>query len=242
MTPDTTIMPKPGDDVWYFDTAAHFDEYQRGNPEVQPFEAKVDSVVGANCVNLEVSTPEGDTVSRSGVTLWQPAEEGKGFPNGPHARWPDDRVGELRAKMGSAERQADPLKAKLDTYQEAHVTDTNRTVPALKPEASELENGDRPLVGEVQAPGSTGIPGAGSVGHPEHGHPQAAPTDADLAASATGTQTGQDVNAQAADAIHSEVNAEAKKEAEAVAKDEKEKADKSAAQGNSNRNNPGRPL
>lgn len=245
MTPDTTIMPKPGDTVWYFDSAAHFDEFQRGNPEVKPYEAKVDSVVGANCVNLEVTVPgyEGGTVSRSGVTLWQPAEEGRGFPNGPHARWPDEKVGELRAKMnGLGTQNTDPLTAKLETYQEAHVTDTNRTVPALKPEASELENGDRPLVGEVQAPGSTGIPGAGSVGHPEHGHPNAAPTDADLTASATGTQTGQGANAAAGDAVHSEVNAEAKKEAEAVAKDEKEKADKSAAQGNSNRNNPGRPL
>lgn len=242
MTPDTTIMPKPGDTVWYFDSAAHFDEFQRGNPEVQPFEAKIDSVVGANCVNLEVSTPEGENVSRSGVTLWQPAEEGRGFPNGPHARWPDDKVGALRAKMGSAERQADPLAAKLETYQEAHVTDTNRTVPALKPEASELANGDRPLVGDVPETGNQNIPGAGSVGHPEHGHPNAKPTDADLTAATTTATDAKVDKGPAADAAHKEVNQAAKAEAEAVAKDDKEKADKDASQGNANRNNPGRPL
>lgn len=243
MTPDTTIMPKPGDTVWYFDSAAHFDEYQRGNPEIKPFEAKVDSVVGANCVNLEVRTPEGQSVSRSGVTLWQPAEEGRGFPNGPHARWPDERVGELRAKMqGSGHLGTDPLANKLETYQEAHVTDTNRTVPALKPEASELANGDRPLVGDVPATGNQNIPGAGSVGHPEHGHPQAAPTDADKAASATTATDAKVDKGPAADAAHKEVNQAAKKEAEAVAKDEADKAKTDASQGNSNRNNPGRPA
>jgi len=245
MQPETTIMPKPGDKVWYFDSAAHFDEYQRGNPEIKPYDATVDSVVGANCVNLEVTVPEDahgkvGTLSRSGVTLWQPAEEGRGFPNGPHARWPDDRVGQLRqAANPDGTIGEDSLAAKLATYQEAHVSDTNRTVPALKPEASELENSDKPLVGEVGFPGSTGGPGPGSVGHPEHGHPQAAPTTEDLQASATESKPADasDINAQ-----HSSVNEAAREEAKAVEKEEADKKATDESQGNSNRNNPGRKL
>lgn len=241
MQPETTIMPKPGDKVWYFDSAAHFDEYQRGNPEIQPYDATVDSVVGANCVNLEVTDPDGEgTVSRSGVTLIQPAEEGRGFPNGPHARWPDEKVGDLRNAMNpDGTVGEDKLAAKLETYQEAHVTDTNRTVPALKPEASELEAGDKPLVGDVPASASTGGPGPGSVGHPEHGHPNAAPTKEDLVASATESKPD---NGPAASLQHTSVNEAAREEAKAEKAEADDKAATDASQGNSNRNNPGRKL
>jgi len=223
MQPETTIMPKPGDTVWYFDTAAHFDEFNRGSG-IKPFNATVESVVGANCVNLDVTDESGKSVHRSGITLWQPADEGKGFPNGPSARWPDDKVGEMiRKNTAATDEASDDHERKIQQLQQSHVTNTEATVTALKPEGTQVQS-DKPadeLDGSaLPTKQDQYLPGAGQVAHPGE-----KPAEADVK-SVEGSTDPKDRGA-----VANMTQDEAANKAQAVSA-----TDKGAS------NNPGKPL